>query len=67
MSVVPEHVRPAIGIMAAHFQAHIEYSVHAEHMGRVQPYALTAAHLFEFLFNTLLNYNTDTCKFTSGD
>lgn len=45
MSVLPEHVRPAVMVMAAHLQPHIEYRVHAEHMSRVKPHALTAAHL----------------------
>lgn len=48
---VPEHVWPAVRVVASHLQAHAEDGVHAQDVGCVQPQALQLPDLLQFLLH----------------
>lgn len=48
----PEDVRPAVVVVAAHLQPHVQDGVHAQHVGRVQPHSgLRPGHLLQPLLD----------------
>lgn len=47
----PEHVWPAVRVVAAHLQADTEDGIHAQDVGCVQPYPLQLPDLLQFLLH----------------
>lgn len=51
----PEHVGPAVRVVAPHLQAYAEDGVHAQDVGRVQPHALQLPDLLQLLLHFQLH------------
>lgn len=47
----PEHVWPAVRVVASHLQAYAENGIHAQDVGCVQPHPLHLPHLLQFLLH----------------
>lgn len=48
----PEDVRPAVVVVAAHLQPHVQDGVHAQHVGRVEAHGrLRPGHLLQALLD----------------